>query len=139
MPVAIERGSISEQISAIRTAATRHVAETSLRHVAREIGMSPSGLSNFLQRVNTPYGKTRAKLLAWFSRSGWLHLDSSEAAAHAALSLLVNGLPAHGREDAQRGIVELIRRAHADHHSVAPNWLPRLSPDPPSTTFMEEP
>jgi phage terminase small subunit len=120
-----------EQLETIRGAILRHVADTSLRHAAREIGLSPSGLSNFLTRVSTPYGKTRAKLLAWFSRHGWQMLDSSEAAARAALALLVEGLPEEGRDDTRRKIVEAIRHAHLRHYTQPPAWLEHLATDEP--------
>lgn len=55
-------------IETVRQAVRERVAETSLRAVADEVPMSFSGLRFFL-RGGTPQPATRAKLVAWFSRS----------------------------------------------------------------------
>jgi hypothetical protein len=54
-------------VAHIRALAKSRVAESSLRAVADEIGMSKSGLDAFTQGRD-PYSKTRIKLAAWFMR-----------------------------------------------------------------------
>lgn len=53
------------QIELIRAALFRFVESESLRRAAREVGMSPTGVSNFLYG-SRPGGRTRTKLLAWY-------------------------------------------------------------------------
>ena len=57
-------GNREGQIELIRAALWRHVQKESLRRAAREVGMSPTGLSNFLHG-STPQRPTLRKLVAW--------------------------------------------------------------------------
>jgi hypothetical protein len=52
-------------IKSLRDAVAQRVKETSIRAVAEEIGMSPSGLHVFL-RGSAPHPGTRAKLVEWY-------------------------------------------------------------------------
>jgi hypothetical protein len=54
-------------IVALRDAAQRHVAASSLRSVAREIGISHQALHAFLHG-SEPYGKNLRKLIEWWHR-----------------------------------------------------------------------
>jgi hypothetical protein len=56
-------------IATIRDHARRRVETTSLRAVAKEVGMSPTGLSKFLWGAN-PYAKTMLRLTEWFLLHG---------------------------------------------------------------------
>jgi transcriptional regulator with XRE-family HTH domain len=49
----------------IRTALWRYLESGSLRAAAREVGMSPTGLSNFLHG-GMPRGPTLKKLREWY-------------------------------------------------------------------------
>src|SRR5215207_8457395 len=89
-------------IETLREAARLYVDATSLRHAARDIGMSPTGLRGFIDGAD-PYVKTTRKLTEWYireiqSRSAELSRES----AGAALSLLVQHMPAP-----QRGLTML--------------------------------
>lgn len=55
-------------IGRLRDAASAYVESTSLRQAAREIGMSPTGLGNFLSGTE-PYLTTVRKLRDWHERS----------------------------------------------------------------------
>ncbi|MBB4635646.1 hypothetical protein [Longimicrobium terrae] len=63
-------------IPTIRTAATTMVDRTSLRQIAKQIGMSPSGLDKFLNGTE-PQRKILRKLESWYTRL------SAQAAARA--------------------------------------------------------
>jgi hypothetical protein len=54
----------ARNIDEIRAALRRHLDEASLRQAAREVGMSPTGLSKFLDGAE-PYLPTVMKLRAW--------------------------------------------------------------------------
>ncbi|MBI4512734.1 MAG: hypothetical protein HY702_01370 [Gemmatimonadetes bacterium] len=51
----------------LRDAVARQVARASLRSAAREMGISPNGLRNFLNGA-TPRARTRAKLERWLGK-----------------------------------------------------------------------
>lgn len=54
------------QIATMRDAMRAHLDEVSLRRAAREVGMSPSGLSKFVNGAE-PYIPTIRKLRLWFA------------------------------------------------------------------------
>ncbi|HEU0014798.1 MAG TPA: hypothetical protein VFQ45_14020, partial [Longimicrobium sp.] len=51
----------------LREMVTLRVEATSLRSVARQVGMSPSGLDKFLSGA-MPYQKSRRRLFDWLHR-----------------------------------------------------------------------
>ena len=53
-------------LETLRAAARERVAGSSLRQVAREIGIQHDALARFL-RGSQPYGRTVAKLQAWYT------------------------------------------------------------------------
>ncbi|MCA1791645.1 MAG: hypothetical protein LC667_17875, partial [Thioalkalivibrio sp.] len=75
-------------IDRLREAVTIRVQATSLRSVARQVGMSPSGLDKFLMG-GMPYQKSRRKLFDWLHRErgnlGAEHTVDGVAAAMASL------------------------------------------------------
>ncbi|HEU0299673.1 MAG TPA: hypothetical protein VFR37_09470, partial [Longimicrobium sp.] len=54
-----------ETVATIRDFARRRVEETSLRKVARQVGMSPSGLAKFIAG-SAPYRRTIGRLESWY-------------------------------------------------------------------------
>ncbi|HSU17288.1 hypothetical protein [Longimicrobium sp.] len=82
-------------VEAIRQAARLATEATSLRAVARAVGMSPMGLKHFLDG-RRPYSATLRKLNVWFVAHALEQQGFSEDAARAALTLLVDGTPRRG-------------------------------------------
>ncbi|HET7228843.1 MAG TPA: hypothetical protein VFJ16_02440 [Longimicrobium sp.] len=110
-------------IGTLRQAARIYVDATSLRHAARDIGMSPTGLRGFIDGAD-PYVKTTRKLTEWYvreiqSRSGELSRDS----AGSALSLLVQHLPAQQRGLTMLQILDLLDRRCRETSTARPAWL----------------
>ncbi|HYH78766.1 MAG TPA: hypothetical protein VEX86_03195 [Longimicrobium sp.] len=70
----------TRRIDKIRQALGAHLDQVSLRQAAREVGMSPTGLSNFL-RGTQPYMPTVGKLGSWYDAHvcGSAKQDSDEA------------------------------------------------------------
>src|SRR5690606_39795630 len=81
----------------LRAAVEGGVAARSLRGVAREVGMSPSGLQKFRDGA-TPYAATRRKLEERYLR-GAAQRDPSDDVVPvlAALRILTSGLPTSRR------------------------------------------
>lgn len=107
------------------------VAATSLRQVAQEVGMSPTGLSGLIERRRC-YFRTRLKLLGWFARPevrARLRQGARELSpetASAALDLLTRHLPLEGqRARAQAVLAALAEETRAGGGPV-PSWLREL-------------
>jgi hypothetical protein len=85
-------------IPTLRAFARSRVERTSLRQVAREVGMSPSGLDKFLAGA-MPYRKTRRKLEAWYTRGAAFDVDDepSPETVAVAVRILAGLFPAAGR------------------------------------------
>jgi hypothetical protein len=113
-------------VDTLREAARIYVDATSLRHAARDIGMSPTGLRGFLDGAD-PYVKTTRKLTEWYvreiqNRNAELTLES----ASAALSLLLKHLPAHVRDTAADQVLAVIERRCRDTGTPIPVWLAEM-------------
>jgi hypothetical protein len=64
-----------------RGAVREAIARSTLRTVAKDVGMSPSGLQKFLNGTN-PYGKTRERLHVWYFREAGFSSFGVEDAAY---------------------------------------------------------
>lgn len=114
-------------IDRLREAVTIRVQATSLRSVARQVGMSPSGLDKFLTG-GMPYQKSRRKLFDWLARErGNLGAEHTVDGVAAALSSLVRDLPPDRREKALAALLETLRGLYDAHSDNAPNWLGELT------------
>lgn len=99
-----------QQIPTIRDLVRRRVEETGLRKVARQIRMSPSGLSSFLEGT-APYQKSIRKLHAWYRRelaTGEPPVDVETTAA--ALRVLARLVPPAGRSRFVDCTLEVLTR-----------------------------
>jgi len=61
------RGVSADDLERFRIALEAAISRSSLRAVAEEVGMSPSGLTKFLDGAS-PYGKTVERLQSWYIR-----------------------------------------------------------------------
>jgi len=126
--------SSDHELDRIREALREAIARTTLRAVARRVGMSPTGLQEFVAGGSRPYGKTREKVRMWFY---WEAGFSSIAPDDAAwlLRRLVGTLP-----EPERGVVRLLDTVELAYHAsgmFSPEWvkqvreaLARARPDP---------
>src|SRR5262245_56833561 len=89
----------SGESDCIRDALRSAIARKTLRAVAIQVGMSPTGLQEFVAG-SRPYGKTREKVRAWFYReAGSIAPDD----AVVLLRRLVGNLP-----EPDRGVDQLL-------------------------------
>src|SRR4051794_19038170 len=101
-------------VDAIRDAARLAVEATSLRSVARAVGMSPMGLRHFLDG-RRPYTATARKLGVWYV--GWQSQQPGSLpadAARAALVLLLDGVPETGRGRGAAILLDAVERVHEE-------------------------
>ncbi|MBI4409145.1 MAG: hypothetical protein HY561_05525 [Gemmatimonadetes bacterium] len=111
----------------LRDAVAVEVEATSLRQVAREIGMSPTGLHKFLTGA-TPYSATRRKLEHWYIReeSARYGAELSAEAALAALHVLVRDLPATRQTAALQRLTHSLMEIYREVRRPSPTWLREL-------------
>ena len=113
-------------IGTLRQAARLYVDATSLRHAARDIGMSPTGLRGFIDGAD-PYVKTTRKLTEWYIREiQSRNAELSRESAAAALSLLVKHFPEVEREPTTDELLAVLERRGRETSTPRPVWLADL-------------
>jgi hypothetical protein len=88
------------ELNAIRAELASALERESLRSVARDVGMTPSGLAKVVASA-TPYAKTRRLLHAWSERR---RAGGREREVDAALDVLLRELDPAQREEARESI-----------------------------------
>lgn len=110
----------------LRAVILARMATASLRSVAREVGMSPSGLQKFVDG-SIPYLPTRQKLERWYVREASRgEAEMSAEVASAALGVLVCDLSPARRRAVVRRLVKEVRASY-DAEGPPPAWLEDLS------------
>jgi hypothetical protein len=102
-----------------RAALREAIARSTLRTVAKDVGMSPSGLQKFLDGTN-PYGKTRERLRVWYFREAGFSGYAVEDAAYI-LRRLVGTLPTPDYGVA--GVLDAVDTAYQRAGMHAPAWV----------------
>lgn len=114
-------------ITRLREAVTIRVQATSLRSVARQVGMSPSGLDKFLSGA-MPYQKSRRRLFDWLHRErNNLGADLTVDGIAAALGSLVRDLPPARRGHALDTLLGTLRGLYNEHTETSPPWLAEIT------------
>jgi hypothetical protein len=107
----------------VRAALEEAVKCHSLRNVARETRMSPTGLQGVLGGT-TPYGKTWEKLRVWYARgSSDPHRTLIASAVAEVLQMMLREVPDGGRGRAIDRVLQAIEAAHAEAGVPFPAWL----------------
>ncbi len=110
----------------LRDMAAARVENTSLRGVAREIGMSPTGLKKFLLGT-APYSPTLRRLRRWYLQHS--ALPTGEVSYHdasAALVVLIHDLQPEPRREASDCLLDCLERAYDASGRSRPRWLADL-------------
>jgi hypothetical protein len=111
-----------DELDRIRDALRSAIKRSTLRSVALRVGMSPTGLQEFVAGAN-PYGKTREKVRAWFYReAGFSSIAPDDAAV--LLRRLVGTLP-----EPERGVARLldtVESAYREAGMYSPEWVKRV-------------
>jgi hypothetical protein len=110
----------------LRELAAGRVNSTSLRSVAREIGMSPTGLKKFINGTS-PYGPTLRKLRKWHVRYVPLSGDEvGEQHAEAALHVLTQDLLPAAQEKTIDCVLECVAGGYDASGRSRPRWVSEL-------------
>jgi hypothetical protein len=114
----------------LRERVAARVEASSLRIVARQVGMSPAGLQKFLSG-GTPYAKSRKKLFDWWDRQrGHLPTRLSSPEIATAINALIQELPPERRSGAMEALVETLRGLYDRHADACPQWMAELVREP---------
>jgi hypothetical protein len=115
----------SGEFDRIRNALRVAIARNTLRAVALKVGMSPTGLQEFVAG-SRPYGKTREKVRAWFYREAGLSSIAPDEAAQL-LRRLVGTLPEPDRGVAR--LLDSVESAYWEAGMFSPDWVKRVRQD----------
>lgn len=113
-------------LDAIRRHAGLARDASSLRAVAREVGITPMGLRGFLMGQGTPQARTIRKLNLWYARRMARHLPEGEDEARAALTILAGYFPQADRARVVNGFLDSMEREFRDSGMTPPAWLATL-------------
>ena|ERR1700741_2432862 len=126
-PPARDEPPAAAPVDRVRERVAVRVQTTSLRSVARQVGMSPSGLEKFIAG-GSPYSRNREKLQQWWLREGSLpRSDVTMAGVEAALVALLRDLPAPRRTAAMIQMVRSLRGLYDAQGGPCPPWLAELT------------
>ena len=118
--------SARSDVATIRAALKAAVEETSLRAVAQELSMSPTGLQGLLDGCE-PYAKTRARIRAWYMSSRASELsDIPPETARAVIRALLTGVPESFQPHAQRRVLSAVAEAFEMARVEEPSWLKEI-------------
>jgi transcriptional regulator with XRE-family HTH domain len=98
---------------------------TSMRAVAREVGLTARALDQFLAG-SQPRLSTQMKLRAWYVRSAGAVSYHDVSTARAALDVLTAGLPEPVRVKLRRALLDRIEEAHRKVGITVPKWVGEL-------------
>ena len=115
-----------ESVQHLRSLAAAKVEHTSLRGVAREIGMSPTGLKKFLLGT-APYSPTLRRLRKWYLQHA--ALSTGEVSYHdasAALVVLIHDLRPDPRRETSECMLACLERGYDLSSRSRPHWVSEL-------------
>jgi len=115
------------EVELLREALRRRVEQTSVRRVAQEVSMSHGGVYNLVTGRVTPYGKTLAKLRAWYLDQ-WAQAGEglTPTAARYLLEQMLGSIPPELRPRAGVDLLDGLEAIHKRFRMPAPPWLEAL-------------
>lgn len=113
-------------VEAIRREAELARDASSLRAVARDIGLTAMGLRSFLLDERTPQARTLRKLTSWYGRRMSTRPPEGEDEARAALTILAGYFPERERRPQILEVLDSMERRFAANGMRVPDWLHRL-------------
>ncbi|HET7464814.1 MAG TPA: hypothetical protein VFJ82_26460 [Longimicrobium sp.] len=108
----------------MRQALRAEVGARSLRHVSRQVGMSPAGLQKFVDGAR-PHGATRRKLERWYvlHGPGRLPQELTGGSALTILRVLVQDLSPARHRHTMAELVKSLGAAYQAARLPEPAWL----------------
>jgi hypothetical protein len=113
-------------IQAIRREAELARDASSLRAVAREVGITPMGLRYFLLNQGNQQARTVRKLTEWYVRRMAMRPPGGESEARAALVILAGFYPESERARVLAGLLDALERDFRTAGMDVPPWVDAL-------------
>lgn len=113
-------------VPVLRAAVQREVDRSSLRQAAREIGLSPNGLRNFLIGA-APRTSTRIRLERWLTRRGAGEARPSVKHLVRLLDELAVDLSAEQAAALAQGVSDFLLDAYQSRQLPPPRWVRELA------------
>lgn len=113
-------------LQAIRREAELARDAASLRSAAREVGISPMGLHNFLHEKGKLQARTVRKLNLWYARRMATRPPEGEDEARAALTILAGYHPEAERQAVLLEHLEVTERRLLAAGMTVPAWIAKL-------------
>lgn len=116
--------SAAPTIAVLRQALRDEAATQPLRHLSRQVGMSPAGLQKFVDGAH-PYTATRRKLERWYVLHGPGRLAAALTGGSALtiLRVLVHDVAPGRQPETVELLVKSLGDAYATAHLPEPGWL----------------
>lgn len=110
----------------LREIVAAQVENASLRSVAREIGMSPISLRQFLQGTE-PYSRTLRRLRIWYIQHAAVQRGQVESEdASAALDVLLHDLAPGPRRKTVNRLLDSLASGYDESGKTPPSWLAEM-------------
>lgn len=108
--------------NAVRRAVRRECRRTSLRAVAREIGIAHATVDYF-RKGGTPHPRIAEPLEKWFLDLAPERRDDRFEIEELIVERVLDGLAGEVRERAFRRFLDLIRQSHREQGTTPPDWV----------------
>lgn len=118
-------GTAALPLALLRALVERQLEASSLRQAAREIGLSPNALRNFL-RGAVPRMRTRVRIERWVATRAGSPTGPEPAAFARLLSELAPDLPASEANRLGREVSRLLLNAYRRRQMPPPRWVREL-------------
>ena len=110
----------------LRERAREAVHRISLRAVARQIGMSPTGLKKFLAGT-APYSPTLRRLRKWYLLNAAVPTGQvTYEDASAAIAVLTLDFPGDPRREAAEHVLDCLARGYDATGREHPHWMAEI-------------
>jgi hypothetical protein len=119
-------GAAALPVPVLRDAIERELASTSLRQAAREIGLSPNALRNFV-RGAIPRATTRTRLERWLATRAATPSAASVSTIVRLLGEVSPDLPPRETAAIGRELTESILAAYERRRRPPPRWVRELA------------
>jgi len=120
------RGVPTLPVTLLRDSVAREVARQSLRHAARQIGISPNGLRNFLIDA-APRSSTRVKLERWLAAQHRVSRPPNVGQFVRLLGELAGDLSPQQTLALSRDVAQLVAAAYEQRRLSPPAWVRDLA------------
>lgn len=118
----VRPGAVALPVPLLRAAVERELGAVSLRQAAREAGMSPNALRNFVRGAR-PRAITRSRLERWLATRPTEAPGPSLAAFVRLLGGVTPDLPPRDAATLGREVSQLLLDAYQRRHMPTPRWV----------------